>query len=118
MNQVGSCMKGLLTFIIMVITENVLKITLSMYMQNHETKDLVLPSHEEVLICTKHTTEEEVILLWRRALDDPEHKRIFCLVHAELLSYQVWDKALYIFQQFSSFRSGIILLNVHYHASV
>ena len=36
----------------------------------------------------------QVILLWNRALSDPGFRRIFCLVHAERLSYQVSDKAL------------------------
>ena len=29
----------------------------------------------------------QVILLWRRAIDDPGFKRIFCIAHAEKLSY-------------------------------
>ena len=36
----------------------------------------------------------KVNLLWQRAVCDPEFKRIFCLVHAEKLSYQTADKAL------------------------
>ena len=59
-----------------------------------ESKDLPLPTYEEVLICNENTTDEEVALLWKRAVGDPNHFRIFCLVHAELLSYQVCDKAL------------------------
>ena len=34
------------------------------------------------------------MLLWQRAIGDPEFRRIFCLVHAERLTYQVSDKAL------------------------
>ena len=59
-----------------------------------ENEQLLLPTYEEVLICNEHTTAEEVMLLWKRAVGDPNHFRIFCLVHAELLSYQVCDKAL------------------------
>ena len=33
-------------------------------------------------------------LLWRRAIFDPGFQRIFCLAHAERLSYQVCDAAL------------------------
>ena len=33
-------------------------------------------------------------MLWQRAIGDPDHKRIFCLLHAEKLSYQVCDRAL------------------------
>ncbi len=72
---------------------------------------LPLPTHEEVLICSEQTTAEEVILLWKRAFGDPENKRIFCLVHAELLKYQACDKSLYEFQQLSlNANKG----NVHY----
>ena len=56
--------------------------------------DLPMPTHEEVLICNEHTTVEEVTLLWKRAVGDPNKHKIFCLVHAENLSYQVCDKAL------------------------
>ena len=59
-----------------------------------EDDKLSLPTHEEVLICSEHTTYEEVTLLWKRAIKDPNYFRIFCLVHAELLSYQVCDKTL------------------------
>ena len=37
---------------------------------------------------------QKVNLLWQRAICDPEFRRIFCLVHAEKLSYQTADKAL------------------------
>ena len=69
----------------------VLKTILSLYM---EDQTLPLPTHEEVLICNEYTTDEEVTLLWKRAMGDPNHFRIFCLVHAEKLSYQVCDKVL------------------------
>ena len=36
----------------------------------------------------------QVTLLWQRAIGDPGFKRIFCLLHAEKLSYQVCDQAL------------------------
>ena len=59
-----------------------------------EDQTLPLPTHEEVLICNEYTTDEEVTLLWKRAMGDPNHFRIFCLVYAEKLSYQVCDKVL------------------------
>ena len=37
---------------------------------------------------------QKVNLLWQRAICDPEFRRIFCLVHAEKLSYQTADKTL------------------------
>jgi hypothetical protein len=77
--------------LIVVKKEEVWKAVLYLYMKD---SSLPLPTFEEVLICTPTTTTEEVTLLWRRAVSDPEKKRIFCLVHAEKLSYQVCDEAL------------------------
>ncbi|XP_019863263.1 PREDICTED: E3 ubiquitin-protein ligase rnf213-alpha-like, partial [Amphimedon queenslandica] len=57
-------------------------------------KEMPLPTQEEVLICNEKTTAEEVILLWRRAIFDPGHKRIFCLVHGEKLSYSTCEESL------------------------
>ena len=59
-----------------------------------EDESLPMPTHEEVLVCNEHTTEKEIILLWKRAVGDPNYFRIFSLVHAEKLSYQTCDKAL------------------------
>ncbi|XP_072028224.1 E3 ubiquitin-protein ligase rnf213-alpha-like [Amphiura filiformis] len=61
---------------------------LSLYM--HEGGHL--PTQEEVLICNTATTLEQVLLLWRRALSD-QLKRVFCLVRADLLDYDVSVKA-------------------------
>ena len=36
----------------------------------------------------------QALLLLRRSIGDPEFKRIFCLVHAERLSFQVADNVL------------------------
>ncbi|XP_019853235.1 PREDICTED: E3 ubiquitin-protein ligase RNF213-like [Amphimedon queenslandica] len=84
--------------LIIVPPDNVLKTVLSLYMEN---KDLPLPTYEEVLICNEYTTAEEVNLLWKRAMGDPNHFRLFCLVHAELLSYQVCDSAIKSLHDFS-----------------
>ncbi len=43
----------------------------------------------------------QVDLLWRRAIGDPGFKRVFCLAHAERLSYQVCDTALRSLQELS-----------------
>ncbi|XP_072029083.1 E3 ubiquitin-protein ligase rnf213-alpha-like [Amphiura filiformis] len=61
---------------------------LSLYM--HEGGHL--PTQEEVLICNTATTLEQVLLLWRRALSD-QLNRVFCLVRADLLDYDVSVKA-------------------------
>ena len=34
------------------------------------------------------------MLLWRRAVKDPGHKQIFCLIHGEKLSYKVCDESI------------------------
>jgi len=65
-----------------------------------------MPTPEEVLICNERTTAEEVILLWRRALDDPGYRRTFCLVHAEKLSYQVGDKVIHSLTELSKGKKG------------
>ena len=65
-----------------------------------------MPTYEEVLLCNEQTTDEEVTLLWKRALGDPNHFRIFCLVHAERLSYQTCDKALRNLQELSQGEKG------------
>ena len=85
------------------LPENVLKSTLSLY--KHDTT-LPMPTYEEVLLCNEQTTDEEVTLLWKRALGDPNHFRIFCLVHAEKLSYQTCDKALRNLQELSQGEKG------------
>lgn len=41
-----------------------------------------------------------------RAIDDPDYKRIFCLVHAEKLSYQVSDQALSSLSRYSQGKQG------------
>ena len=75
-----------------------------------KNEDLPLPTYEEVLICTENTTAEEVTLLWRRAVGDPNYLRIFCLVHAQLLSYQVCDTALRSLTQYSQGKTGKSLI--------
>ena len=45
-------------------------------------------------------------LLWRRAIGDPHYLRVFCLAHAEKLSYQVCDAALRLLAELSQGRDG------------
>ncbi|XP_046861659.1 E3 ubiquitin-protein ligase RNF213-like [Xenia sp. Carnegie-2017] len=52
-----------------------------------------LPSDEEVVVCDENTTLEEVELLWRRAVGD-DTGRLFCLVNADLLDFDVSQEAL------------------------
>ena len=68
---------------------------------------LPMPTHEEVLICTEHTTLEEVTLLWKKAVGDPNYFKIFCLVYAEKLSYQVCDRSLRDLNEVTQGKNGI-----------
>ncbi len=92
----------------MSISEDVLKTVLSLYMKD---SSLPMPTHEEVLICTEHTTLEEVTLLWKKAVGDPKKFKIFCLVHAEKLSYQVCDRALRGLNEVTQGENGMHSLN-------
>ena len=65
-----------------------------------------LPTYEEVLICNETTTTEEVSLLWKRAMGDPNYLRMFCLVHAEKLPYQICDNALKALAHCSQGKTG------------
>ena len=85
-------------------TADVLKTTLALYM---EDASLPMPTHEEVLVCSELTTEEEVTLFWNRALCDPDYFRIFCLVYAERLSYQICDRALKSLSELSQGKGGL-----------
>ena len=51
----------------------------------------------------------QVILLWQRAVGDPEFNRVFCLVHAEKLTYQVSDKALRSLSELTQEKRGQFL---------
>ena len=50
----------------------------------------------------------QVNLLWHRAVcDEPDFKRVFCLVHAEKLLYQTADKALRSFKELIQAKRGM-----------
>ncbi|XP_065899482.1 E3 ubiquitin-protein ligase rnf213-alpha-like isoform X2 [Dysidea avara] len=70
---------------------DVLNAVISLYVHDMHSP---LPSLEEVLICNHKTTVEELSLFWYKAVGDPDHRRIFCLVNGEKLSYQVCTEAL------------------------
>ncbi|XP_072046321.1 E3 ubiquitin-protein ligase rnf213-alpha-like [Amphiura filiformis] len=63
---------------------DVLMNVISLYMQDGGK----LPSFEEVLVCSPDTSLEEIVLLWRRAIGD-QLGRVFCLVRADLLNYDI-----------------------------
>ena len=70
-----------------VTRSNLLIYVLSLYSKT-DCKS-VFPSHHEVLICSEHTTLEEIDILWRRALHSPSRNEIFCLAFMENLRYEL-----------------------------
>ncbi|XP_077330445.1 E3 ubiquitin-protein ligase RNF213-like isoform X2 [Lithobates pipiens] len=59
-----------------------------------------LPSYDEVLLCTPHTTYEEVALFLRRCLlPGYSGKKIYSLIYADQLSYDIGYKSEQLFQQ-------------------
>ena len=48
----------------------------------------------------------QVNLLWQRAVCDPGFRRIFCLAHAEKLSYQTVDRTLRALTEVIQGRTG------------
>ena len=73
--------------LILVERSELMIYVLSLYLQT-DCKS-VFPSHHEVLICSEHTTFEEVDILWRRALHSPSRHEIFCLAFMENLKYEI-----------------------------
>ncbi|PNJ88407.1 RNF213 isoform 3, partial [Pongo abelii] len=75
----------------------VLPAALAVYMQ---TPSQPLPTYDEVLLCTPATTFEEVALLLRRCLTlgSPGHK-VYSLLFADQLSYEVARQAEKLFQK-------------------
>ena len=76
---------------LLVISRNELfRGILALYMRDLH---VILPSAQEVLLCSYSTSFEEVCLFWRRMLADPGHRRLFCLAMADHLSYEVSRKS-------------------------
>ncbi|XP_058417797.1 E3 ubiquitin-protein ligase RNF213 isoform X3 [Diceros bicornis minor] len=74
----------------------VLPVALAIYMQ---TPSQPLPSYDEVLLCTPETTFEEVALLLRRCLTTGSRgHRVYSLLYADQLSYEVACQAEVLFQ--------------------
>ncbi|KAH3727158.1 hypothetical protein DPMN_053084, partial [Dreissena polymorpha] len=69
--------------------EDIMKVTLSIYMYD---KDQPLPMSDEVLVCTSNTSNDEVDIFWQRALYG-DGRRIYCLVNADLLDFDVSEDA-------------------------
>ncbi|VDI14861.1 Hypothetical predicted protein, partial [Mytilus galloprovincialis] len=66
---------------------------LSLYMYNQGPRNYMpLPQSDEVLLCSPDTTLDMVEVFWRRSLF-AENSKIYCLVNAENLDYDIADKA-------------------------
>ncbi|XFF88667.1 hypothetical protein AB1E18_014886 [Capra hircus] len=75
----------------------VLPAALAIYMQ---TPHQPLPTYDEVLLCTPETTFEEVALLLRRCLTPgSQGLRVYSLLYADQLSYQVACQAEALFRR-------------------
>ncbi|XP_056014152.1 E3 ubiquitin-protein ligase rnf213-alpha-like isoform X2 [Ostrea edulis] len=68
--------------------DEILNTVLTIY--SHDP-DQPLPQSDEILMCTPHTTLDEVEIFWRRAVFDTTD-RIHCLVNGDLLDYEVSDR--------------------------
>ena len=77
--------------LVLVPRKDVLVSVLRLYMIDTR---LPLPTAQEVLLCSPSTSAEEVCLFWRRAIGDPDHRRLFCLAMADRLSYEVSKKSV------------------------
>ncbi|XP_078611724.1 E3 ubiquitin-protein ligase RNF213-like isoform X2 [Branchiostoma floridae x Branchiostoma japonicum] len=98
--------------------DDIWQTVLFLYMQGQTTQPL--PSYREVLICTPHTTLEEVVLLWRRAVGD-QTGGIFCLVAADQLDYDVSVRAeemrCKLFQGKSGYHVVVVCASERQHQS-
>ncbi|XP_039201899.1 E3 ubiquitin-protein ligase RNF213-like isoform X2 [Crotalus tigris] len=71
--------------------------TISIYMNNPEE---TLPSYDEVLLCTPQTSYEQVELFMRRCLTpNKKEKKIYILLFADELSYDVGYKLEELYQK-------------------
>ncbi|KAI8513639.1 hypothetical protein Bbelb_079630 [Branchiostoma belcheri] len=99
-------------------TDDIWQTVLSLYMQGQTTQPL--PSYREVLICTPHTSLEEVVLLWRRAVGD-QTGGIFSLVAADQLDYDVSVRAeemrCKLFQGKSDYHVVVVCASERQHQS-
>ncbi|CAH1273731.1 RNF213 [Branchiostoma lanceolatum] len=98
--------------------DDIWQTVLSLYMQGQTQQPL--PSYREVLICTPHTSLEEVVLLWRRAVGD-QTGGIFCLVAADQLDYDVSVRAeemrCKLFQGKSGYHVVVVCTSERQHQS-
>ncbi|XP_033105070.1 E3 ubiquitin-protein ligase RNF213-like [Anneissia japonica] len=93
--------------LILCPARDVLHTVLSVYMEGNGS----LPAYDEVLLCNAKTSLEEVVLLWRRALNGTNVKT-YCLVNADALDYDVSVDAVKKLHQIMKGRSDYQLVIV------
>jgi hypothetical protein len=93
--------------LLIVPRKNIFRVILSLYMYS---EDLPLPTAEEVLYCHSKTTTEDIRLLWRRAVGDLDHRRIFCLVCEQSLSYRIAKESVQDIRELMQGHSGFRLV--------
>ncbi|XP_033741838.1 E3 ubiquitin-protein ligase rnf213-alpha-like [Pecten maximus] len=67
---------------------DILNTVLTIYMNDRQEP---LPQPDEVLICSGHTTLDQLDIFWRRAVFN-QSGQIYCLANSDLLDYEVSDK--------------------------
>ncbi|XP_053396018.1 E3 ubiquitin-protein ligase rnf213-alpha-like [Mercenaria mercenaria] len=70
--------------------------TLAFYMMDENQP---LPQADEILLCTKGTSKDEVEIFWRRAIFEGGRK-IHCLLNADLLDFDVSEAAGHILGEY------------------
>ncbi|XP_033121706.1 E3 ubiquitin-protein ligase rnf213-alpha-like [Anneissia japonica] len=93
--------------LIVCSASNVLHTVLSVYMEGNGS----FPAYDEVLLCNSQTSLEEVVLLWRRALNGNKAKT-YCLVNADALDYDVSVDAVKKLHELMEGKSGYKLVIV------
>ena len=72
--------------LVVTSTEKIHNSCLTLYCHDH-TKPL--PYIDKVLVCNEKTSAEDVELLCRRAFNDPEGNKIYCVLYSEKLNFDV-----------------------------
>ncbi|XP_060084373.1 E3 ubiquitin-protein ligase rnf213-alpha-like [Ylistrum balloti] len=67
---------------------DILNTVLTIYMNDRQEP---LPQPDEVLVCSSHTTLDQLDIFWRRAVFN-QSDQIYCLANSDLLDYEVSDK--------------------------
>ena len=66
--------------------EKIHDVCLTLYNHDH---DKPLPGFDEVLLCNEKTSAEDVEILCRRAFNDEEDNKIYCVMYSERLNFDI-----------------------------